>query len=111
MAGDRVLGAYERRPGTSQGGWNLAAGGTAHLTPLPRDLATRAQALGLQLARAGIGYAGIDVRGGMLLEANVINPGGLATLAALGQPVVEEALVSAITAAAQHRTQAPVPTP
>jgi hypothetical protein len=111
VAGDRVLGAYERRPGTSQGGWNLAAGGTAHLTPLPGDLATRAQALGLQLARAGIGYAGIDVRGGMLLEANVINPGGLATLAALGQPVAEEALVSAITAAAQHRTQAPVLTP
>ena len=47
----------------------------------------------------------------MLLEANVINPGGLATLAALGQPVAEEALVSAITAAAQHRTQATVLTP
>ena len=111
VAGDRILGAYERRPGSSRGGWNLAAGGTAHLTPLPGDLATRAQALGLQLARAGIGYAGIDVHGGMLLEANVINPGGLATLAALGQPVADKALVSAITAAAQHRTQAPVPAP
>ena len=111
VAGDRVLGAYERRPGTRGGGWNLASGGTAHLTPLPRDLATRAQALGLQLARAGIGYAGIDVRGGMLLEANVINPGGLATLAALGQPVAHDALVSAITAAAQHRNPAPVPRP
>lgn len=111
VAGDRVLGAYERRPGSSRGGWNLAAGGTAHLTPLPGDLATRAQALGLQLARAGIGYAGIDVRGGMLLEANVINPGGLATLAALGQPVAEEALVSAITAAAQHHYRAAVLTP
>jgi len=111
VAGDRILGAYERRPGSSRGGWNLAAGGTAHLTPLPGDLATRAQALGLQLARAGIGYAGIDVRGGMLLEANVINPGGLATLAALGQPVADEALVSAITAAAQHHHRAPVLTP
>lgn len=100
VAGDRVLGAYERRPGTSSGGWNLAAGGTAHLTPLPQNLATRAQALGLQLARAGIGYAGIDVRGGMLLEANVINPGGLATLATLGHPVPEDALVSAVIAAA-----------
>jgi len=100
VAGDRVLGAYERRPGTSPGGWNLAAGGTAHLSPLPQDLATPAKALGLQLARAGIGYAGIDVRSGMLLEANVINPGGLATLAALGQPVAEDALVSAVTAAA-----------
>jgi len=49
------------------------------------------------------------VRGGMLLEANVINPGGLATLAALGQPVADDALVSAITAAAQHRHPAPVP--
>ncbi|MEE3109070.1 MAG: hypothetical protein VX323_03385, partial [Pseudomonadota bacterium] len=102
LAGERVLGAYERRLGTSRGGWNLAGGGTAHLTPLPQDLATRAQALGLQLARAGIGYAGIDVRGGMLLEANVINPGGLATLATLGQPVAEEVLVSAVTAAARH---------
>jgi glutathione synthase/RimK-type ligase-like ATP-grasp enzyme len=111
VAGDRVLGAYERRPGTSGGGWNLAAGGTAHLTPLPRDLATRAQALGLQLAQAGIGYAGIDIRGGMLLEANVINPGGLATLAALGQPVANDALVSAVTAAAQHRNRGPVLTP
>ena len=108
VAGERVLGAYERRPGTSRGGWNIAAGGTAHLTPLPQDLATRAQALGLQLARAGIGYAGIDVRGGMLLEANVINPGGLATLATLGQPVAHDALVSAITATAQHHQRAPV---
>jgi len=108
VAGDRILGAYERRPGTSRGGWNLVAGGTAHLTPLPRDLASRAQALGRQLARAGIGYAGIDVRGGMLLEANVINPGGLATLAALGQPVADEALVSAITAAALRRQPPPV---
>lgn len=102
VAGHRVLGAYERRPGTSRGGWNLAGGGTAHLVPLPQDLATRAQALGLQLAQAGIGYAGIDVRGGMLLEANVINPGGLATLAALGQPVAEEALVHAVLAAASQ---------
>jgi hypothetical protein len=44
----------------------------------------------------------------MLLEANVINPGGLATLAALGQPVADEALVSAITAAALRRQPPPV---
>ena len=96
VAGEELLGAYERRPGTGLGGWNLAAGGSAHLTPLPSALKAPARALGLALAREGIGYAGLDLRGGQLLEANVINPGGLGTLAALGKPVASPALVSAV---------------
>jgi len=101
VAGDQLLGAYERRPGTGLGGWNLAAGGSAHLTALPRALRAPACALGLALAREGIGYAGLDLRGGQLLEANVINPGGLGTLAALGQPVAPDALVKAALRAAK----------
>ncbi len=96
MAGDQLLGAYERRPGTGLGGWNLAAGGSAHLTALPSALTAPARALGLALAREGIGYAGLDLRDGQLLEANVINPGGLGTLAALGKPVAPDRLVEAV---------------
>ena len=60
------------KPGESRG--NLAAGGTGVAKPLsPRDLEI-ANALGPELARAGLLLVGLDVIGDWLTEINVTSP-------------------------------------
>ncbi len=98
VAGGRIIGTYRRIGAPAQPAANLARGGHAVVAePDPeRDaLALRAAAA---LARAGIRFAGLDITGSLILEANVINPGGLATLAALGDAHAAERAVSALLA-------------
>ena len=87
VAGGRRIGSYRRRPGPG-GLTNLAAGGTAE--PGEPDPAAEAlvDELAADLARRGVGFAAIDTVAGYLMEVNLANPGGLATLAALygGEP-------------------------
>ena len=48
------------------------------------------------LAEQGVRFAGLDIAGPWVLEANVINPGGLATLAELGDRAAPDRLVDAL---------------
>lgn len=102
VAGGRRIGSYRRRPGPV-GLANLAAGGTAE----PGDPDPAAQALVEQLAAdlagRGIGFAAIDTVSGYLMEVNLANPGGLATLAGLygGEP--ERSVAEAVIAWRQTR--------
>jgi glutathione synthase/RimK-type ligase-like ATP-grasp enzyme len=79
---------------------NLGAGGRA--LPAPDDPARDALALraAAALATRGVHFAGLDIAGPWILEANVINPGGLATLAELGDADAPERLVGALLAGA-----------
>jgi glutathione synthase len=94
VAGGRLIGAYRRepRPGPS----NLAAGGVAR--PADADPARDALALAVAhwLLERGIRFAGLDIAGTTLLEVNVVNPGGLATLAGLGEGDRSGDVVSAV---------------
>jgi glutathione synthase len=60
------------KPGETRG--NLAAGGTGVAKPLSRRDAEIANALGPELARAGLLLVGLDVIGDFLTEINVTSP-------------------------------------
>jgi glutathione synthase len=77
LAGAGLLGGYlrERAPGDFR--HNLKAGATPVACEVePTDRAV-ADALGPHLARAGVWLAGIDVIGGLAVEVNTLNPGGV----------------------------------
>lgn len=71
-----VLGAYRRRRPPDGFQHNLSQGGIAQpweLTDEERAAVTRASPA---LIRAGVRLAGLDLIGGMVVEANTLNPGG-----------------------------------
>ncbi|HSG89994.1 MAG TPA: hypothetical protein VLA56_12340 [Pseudomonadales bacterium] len=100
VAGGEVIGTYRRRP--TEGPSNLASGGIAEpAAPDPaRDALARAAAA--WLLERGVRFAGLDLAGPWVLEANIVNPGGLATLKALDgidrAPRVVAALLASIGA-------------
>lgn len=101
VAGGRVIGAYRRRhPDAAAGAANLARGGVAVAAEAdPERDALAARAAGW-LQERGVAFAGLDLAGPWVLEANIVNPGGLATLAALDgrnrAPEVVDAVLASV---------------
>jgi len=97
VAGGKIIGSYLRVP---QKG--LRANLSAQAKPMVTELDTVTLALVRQLTddllEAGAGFAAVDTAHGFLMEVNIANPGGLATLELLyGEdptPAVVAALVS-----------------
>ncbi len=82
LAGGQTLGCYRRTPhGALQA--NLAQGGIASAAAITADEQALIDEVARRLADYGVGYASIDTAGTELVEVNVANPGGLATLAAV----------------------------
>ncbi|MEE4300527.1 MAG: hypothetical protein V2J24_13900 [Pseudomonadales bacterium] len=99
IAGGSVVGCYARERAAGADAANLSAGGRpvpAKEDPARDALASRAAAL---LAERGVQFAGLDVAGPWILEANVINPGGVATLEALGDVGVADRIVERLLTA------------
>lgn len=102
FAGGLLLGAYLRLPAfaaASNDGAplaNIAAGSTATATKLERDEEKLAQTIGNQLLAAGVGFAAIDLVYPHLMEVNIANPGGLATLANLTGADLSAEVVAAL---------------
>lgn len=82
VAGGELVGSYLRLPGDRLKA-NLAAGGQpapTDLTPTERELV---EDIAAELAAADVGFAAVDTVHPYLMEVNLANPGGLATLEAL----------------------------
>lgn len=95
VAGGRVIAGYLRRHGSGPAG-NLAQGGRAEIASLDGATLDLARRVAQWLEARQIGYAGLDIAGGWLLEANIVNPGGLATLRELGAGDFAGAVVDAV---------------
>ena len=76
VAGDQVIGAYAKSG-------NLRTGAVPRPTELTEDEGTLVRRVLAWLNARGVRFAGIDLAWPYVLEANVANPGGLATLEAL----------------------------
>ncbi len=79
VCGASVLGSYLRLP---QDGLhaNLALAAEARETKLTGAAAQRVADIHADLRQLGVGFAAIDTVGETLMEVNIANPGGLATL-------------------------------
>ena len=82
VAGGRIIATYLRVPAQSIVS-NLAAGGAPQSTCLTSAEVDLVAPIGTELATLGAGFAAIDTVYPHLMEVNVANPGGLATIAAL----------------------------
>ncbi|MCR9277656.1 MAG: hypothetical protein NXH85_06745 [Pseudomonadaceae bacterium] len=81
VAAGRRIGSY-RRCGDQLN--NLAAGGIASTAQLSAPQREIVQQIARELSNERVGFAAIDLIGETLLEVNIANPGGLATLVGLG---------------------------
>ena len=77
VAGREIIGAYAKTGGS------LASGGVARPATLSADERRLMQRIAVRLNEQGARFAGVDLAYPHIFEANVANPGGLATLAAL----------------------------
>lgn len=97
FAGGRCLGSYRRLASDGLRA-NLAAGGRAEPGQPGPALASRLETLGRVLAEAGIGFAAVDTVDDRILDLNLANPGGLATLSQLNGMDAARAAVEALLA-------------
>lgn len=104
---DQIIGSYLRVPG-DQLRANLAQSGQAYETQLDERTRTLVAKVHQRLINSGVGYAAIDTVGGYVMEVNVANPGGVATLAEVYGSTFEasanERLLASINGAFGQRT-------
>lgn len=79
----RVGGAMLRTPASGEIRSNLRAGGSAHKTELTAREQQMCAAIGPELKKRGIIFAGVDVIGDYLTEINITSPTGLRSMNAL----------------------------
>ena len=80
LAGGEIAGCYKRLPAAADIRTNLAAGGKAEPHALTEPERKLADAITRQLADSRVGFAAADLAWPYLIEINIANPGGLATL-------------------------------
>ena len=83
LAGGQITGCYKRLPAPAGFKTNLAAGGLARRHTLSVAERALAEKTARRLADAGVSFAAADIAEPYLIEINVANPGGLATLESL----------------------------
>ena len=94
VASGRIIGSYRREP--TIGPSNLAGGGRATRAGADPERDRLARSAAAFLLARGIAWAGLDLAGPWVLEANIINPGGLDTLRQLGAGNLAPDVVSAL---------------
>lgn len=93
-----ALGAVLRVPADGESRANFHVGGQPAATEVDDRDREIAAAVGPELVRLGIVFAGIDVIGGWLTEVNVTSPTGLREIADLGGPRLEIDVLDAVEA-------------
>lgn len=71
------IGAMKRVPGEKDHRSNVSAGGSVQKHKLTKQEKLLCQKIGPKLVQDGLYFVGIDVIGGMLVEVNVMSPGGV----------------------------------
>lgn len=71
------IGAVKRVPGKEDHRSNISAGGTFEKHVLTKEEKLLCKKIGPKLVKDGLSFVGIDVINGMLVEVNVMSPGGI----------------------------------
>lgn len=77
MLNGEPVGAMRRIPGTNDHRSNVSAGGSIAKHTLSKTEKALCKQIGPKLVNDGLYFVGIDVIGGMLVEVNVMSPGGI----------------------------------
>ena len=92
----KPIGAMKRVPGDDDHRSNVTAGGQVvkhKLTKKEKELCDR---IGPKLVKDGLFFVGIDVINGMLVEVNVMSPGGISYINKVGKIKLQEKVIDAL---------------
>jgi glutathione synthase len=90
------IGGYLRQRAPGELRHNLKNGATPVPTPLTDEDHALALALTPHLRRDGVWFAGVDVIGGLVIEVNTLNPGGVYWSEQFSQPDIAQRLVASL---------------
>jgi glutathione synthase len=97
----RLVGGYLRQRAPGELRHNLKAGAVPMSCPLTDADHALATALTPHLVRDGVWFAGVDVIGGLVIEVNTLNPGGVFWSEQFSQPDIGHQLIASLEASAR----------
>jgi len=90
MLNGEPIGAMRRVPAANEIRSNIHAGGKEVKHTLTKEEKALCRALGPQLVRDGLYFAGLDVINGKLIEVNVLSPGGISRINKLNRAKLQK---------------------
>ncbi len=96
MLNGEPIGAMKRVPAEGDVRSNIQAGGREVKHVLSKEEKELCRAIGPQLVRDGLYFAGLDVISGKLIEVNVLSPGGIARINRLNRTKLQVKVVDFI---------------
>ncbi len=96
MLNGKPIGAMRRVPGDEDHRSNVSAGGTVKKHSLSKQEKELCRRIGPKLVKDGLYFVGIDVINGMLVEVNVMSPGGITYMNRVYKTRVQEKIIDFI---------------
>jgi glutathione synthase len=93
MLNGKPIGAMKRVPGDEDHRSNVSAGGTVQKHSLTNHEKELCRRIGPKLIKDGLYFVGIDVINGMLVEVNVMSPGGITYMNKVYKTRVQEKII------------------
>ncbi len=106
--GGALIGGYLRQRAPGEVRHNLKVGATPTPCPLTEDDHALASALTPHLVHAGVWFAGIDVIGGVVIEVNTLNPGGVFWSEQFSQPDIGDRIIASLEKTAGPMSHLPM---
>ena len=90
----KPIGAMRRIPGTDDHRSNVSAGGSVAKHSLTKQEKELCRRIGPKLVKDGLYFVGIDVINGMLVEVNVMSPGGITYINKVYKTKLQEKVIN-----------------
>lgn len=100
------IGAMRRVPGEEDHRSNVSAGGSVQKHSLSKQEKELCRKIGPKLVKDGLFFCGIDVIGGMLVEVNVMSPGGITYINKVYKTRVQEKIIDFVEDKVEERVAA-----
>ncbi len=100
------IGAMRRVPGAEDHRSNVSAGGSVQKHTLTKQEKELCRRIGPKLVKDGLYFVGIDVIGGMLVEVNVMSPGGITYMNKVYKTRIQEKIIDFVEDKVQERVNA-----
>lgn len=100
------IGAMKRVPGDEDHRSNVSAGGSVQKHSLSKHEKELCRRIGPKLVKDGLYFVGIDVIGGMLVEVNVMSPGGITYINKVYKHKIQEQVIDFVEDKVQEKVNA-----
>lgn len=106
MLNGQPIGAMKRVPGDEDHRSNVSAGGSVEKHTLTKQEKELCRRIGPKLVKDGLYFVGIDVINGMLVEVNVMSPGGITYMNKVYKTRIQEKIIDFVEDMVEERVTA-----